>query len=74
MKTTRVPEDSVLRRHYMQMQEAGLIPAAENEPAEAPPAPAAPTPAPAAPTPAAPTPAPAQKGFLSRLLDKLFGK
>jgi hypothetical protein len=33
MKTTRVPEDSVLRRHYMQMQEAGLIPAAENEPA-----------------------------------------
>jgi hypothetical protein len=63
MKTTRVPEDSVLRRHYMQMQEAGLIPAAENEPA----------PAPSAPAPT-PTPAPAQKGFLSRLLDKLFGK
>lgn len=63
MKTTRVPEDSVLRRHYMQMQEAGLIPAAENEPAQAPSTPA--------PTP---TPTPAQKGFLSRLLDKLFGK
>jgi hypothetical protein len=60
MKTTRVPEDSVLRRHYMQMQEAGLIPAAENEPAQAPSAPAA--------------PAPVQKGFLGRLLDKLFGR
>ena len=60
MKTTRVPEDSVLRRHYMQMQEAGLIPAAENEPPQAPPAQAA--------------PAPVQKGLLGRLLDKLFGK
>jgi hypothetical protein len=62
-KTTRVPEDSVLRRHYLQMQEAGLLPAAENEP---PPA------APSAPA-SAPAPAPVQKGFFSRLLDKLFG-
>ena len=59
MKTTRVPEDSVLRRHYLQMQEAGLISAAENEPAQA---------------PSTPAPAPVQKGLLSRLLDRLFGK
>jgi hypothetical protein len=63
-KTTRVPEDSVLRRHYLQMQEAGLLPAAENE---------SPPVAPSAPSAPAPAPAPVQKGFFSRLLAKLFG-
>ena len=53
----QVPEDSVLRRHYEQLQQAKTSPGGGQRP-------------PATASTAASQP---EKGFLGRLLDKLFG-
>ncbi len=63
MSNTQIPEDSVLRRHYLQMQEAargGSTSSAQSGAGAS-----------ARPTQAA---APSAKGFLQRLMDTLFGR
>jgi hypothetical protein len=53
----QVPEDSVLRRHYEQLQRAKASPGGAQRPA----------------APASAGGSQPEKGFLGRLLDKLFG-
>ncbi len=67
--TTPLPEDSVLRRHAMQLQEAGIVVSASRRP-EASQAPAGSS---AVQASANYTAGRESKGFFGRLMDKLFG-
>lgn len=60
MTTTKLPEDSVLRRHAMQSQQRGAASSAASQ-SDTPPA-------------ATGHSQPEAKGLLGQLLDKLFGK